>query len=161
MEPLSAVAAVTSAAAQIVTSGKIMTEYVRVFSNSLGRMESTRPDKELVDCFYEKFMASSPEIAQKFTNTDMERQKEMLRDSFRHMLTFSTRRESGEELEHIAARHSHRDLDVAPRFYKTWMDSLVAAVAELDPEFDATVETAWRIVMAPGIEFMKGHYPTG
>ncbi len=135
-----------------------MTEYLRVFSNSLARMESAGPENELVSCFYDKFIQSSPEIAAKFTNTDLERQKEMLRDSFRLMLTFSTKRQSGEELERIGTRHAKTDLDIAPSLYEAWMDSLVAAVKELDPEFDRTVDTAWRIVMAPGIEFMKGHY---
>ena len=135
-----------------------MTEYVRAFSNSLARMESGGPENELVSCFYDKFIQSSPEVGAKFTNTDIERQKEMLRDSFKHMLTFSTKRQSGEELEHIGARHSEAVLDIAPLFYEAWMDSLIAAVQELDPEFDRTVETAWRIVMVPGIEFMKGHY---
>ena len=138
-----------------------MTEYVRVFSNSLARMESAGPENELISHFYEKFIQSAPEISERFTNTDLEHQQEMLRDSFRHMLTFSTKRQSGEELEHIGTRHSQADLDIAPSLYEAWIDSLVAAVSELDPEFDATVETAWRIVMAPGIEFMKGHYQAG
>ena len=135
-----------------------MTEYVRVFSNSLARMENAGPENELVSRFYDKFVDSSPEVTEKFANTDFERQQEMLRDSFRHVLTFSTRRQSTDELEHIANRHSAGDLDIPPSLYAAWIDSLVAAVAELDPEFDQTVETAWRIVMAPGIEFMKGHH---
>lgn len=138
-----------------------MPEYVRIFSNSLGRMESSGPENELVSHFYEKFTQSSPEIEEKFANSDIERQKEMLRDSFNHVLTFSTQRQSGEELERIAGRHSKADLDIAPRLYEAWLDSLIAAVQELDPEFNSTVETAWRIVMAPGVEFMKGHYETG
>lgn len=135
-----------------------MPEYVRIFSNSLGRMETSGPENELVSRFYEKFTQSSPEIEEKFANSDIERQKEMLRDSFKHVLSFSTKRQSGEELERIAERHSKTDLNIQPRLYEAWMDSLVDAVRELDPEFDSAVETAWRIVMAPGVEFMKGHY---
>jgi hemoglobin-like flavoprotein len=139
-----------------------MPDYVRIFNSSLSRMEDAGAEKEeLISWFYDKFLKSSPEVAAKLANTDMERQKEMLRDSFRHMLTFSTKRSSGAELERIAKRHSHGDLDIEPRLYTLWLDSLVAAVTELDPEFDSTVETAWRIVMTPGIEFMKGHYAEG
>jgi len=136
-----------------------MPDYTRIFSNSLGRMEEIESDKgDLVSCFYDHFLQSTPQIGEKFAKTEMEKQKEMLRDSFKHMLTFSTRRRSGEELESIAKRHCRGELDIEPRLYGLWLDSLVATVQDLDPEFDPSVETAWRIVMAPGIEFMKGHY---
>ena len=136
-----------------------MPDYTRIFSNSLGRMEKAESEQgDLVSCFYDHFLQGSPEIAPKFAKTEMERQKEMLRDSFKHMLTFSTKRRSGEELEGIANSHSRGQLDIAPPLYDVWLDSLVATVQQLDPEFDRSVETAWRIVMTPGIEFMKGHY---
>lgn len=136
-----------------------MRDYLRIFSNSLARMEDIGPDKgELIERFYEKFLRSSPEAVEKFANTEMENQRQMLRDSFKHVLTFSTRRRSTEEFERIARRHRRGDLDISPVLYEAWLDALLAAVEELDPEFDSSVRVAWRIVMAPGIEFMKGHY---
>ena len=136
-----------------------MPDYPRIFSNSLSRVEQEEAEKgELIDCFYDRFLASSAAIGEKFAKTDMEHQKQMLRDSFKLVLSFSTRRRSDEELEHIARRHGRADLDISPLLYGDWINSLVESVAQLDPEFDRNVSTAWRIVMAPGIEFMKGHY---
>lgn len=136
-----------------------MPDYTRILSNSLGRMEKGESGKgDIISRFYDHFVQSSPEVSEKFSNTEMDRQKEMLRDSFNHMLTFSTTRRSGVELEGIAESHSHDRLDVAPRLYDLWLESLITTIRELDPECDKSVEMAWRIVMSPGIEFMKGHY---
>ena len=133
-----------------------MPDYLNIFNNSLDRIGECEED--LVTHFYEVFLKRSPRAVEKFRNTDMERQKQILSDSFRHMLTFSTRRRTNDELEQIATRHSRADLDIAPNLYDEWLDSLVAAVQDLDLNFDRDVETAWRIVMAPGIVFMKSRH---
>ena len=136
-----------------------MRDYLRIFSNSLARMEDAEADNgDLIERFYEHFLRSSPQAVDKFAKTEMEAQQQMLRDSFKHVLSFSTKRRSDDELERIAGRHRRSDLDIAPALYDAWLDSLIAAVGELDPEFDSGVRTAWRIVMAPGIELMRGHY---
>ena len=54
-----------------------------VFEASLKRCEA-RPD--FFDTFYEKFLASSPEVASKFAHTDFGRQKAALRTSLHHLL---------------------------------------------------------------------------
>ena len=106
-----------------------MIDYVRIFSDSLGRMEAADPEKrDLIGCFYDQFLGSSEEIRRRFDATDLKHQEQMLRDSFKHVLTFSTKRRSNDELERIANRHSRSDLDVRPELYALWLDSLVESV---------------------------------
>src|SRR6266571_4342500 len=56
------------------------------------------------------------------------------------------------ELDRLAARHAHSDLDVRPAHYDTWLECLLEAARQHDPEFSADVEDAWRKTLAPGIE---------
>ena len=53
---------------------------------------------------------------------------------------------------------SRAELDIKPELYDLWLDRLVQAVREFDPKFDPEIETAWRRVLRPGIEFMKSRY---
>ena len=117
-----------------------MPDYPRIFSNSLARMEREEAEKsEFIDHFYDSFLGSSAEIGEKFAKTDMDHQKQMLRDSFKLVLSFSTRRRSNEELERIARRHDHSELDISPALYSEWLDSLVESVADQGLTFHENV----------------------
>jgi len=61
-------------------------------------------------------------------------------------------------LERLARLHSRAELDIKPELYDLWLDRLVQAVEEFDPMFDLEIETAWRRLLQPGIEFMKSRY---
>jgi hypothetical protein len=97
-------------------------------------------------------------VADKFANTDMSAQRTMLHDSLLIMVDFNRTRVPSPALAKLAAVHSRRQQDIAPAFYDLWLDSLVAAVREHDPDFSAEVELAWRIALAPGISFMRFGY---
>ena len=75
-----------------------------VFEASLKRCEA-RPD--FFDVFYEKFLASSPEVASKFAHTDFDRQKAALRTSLHHLLLVARDPKQGPDpyLEDVAVRH--------------------------------------------------------
>ena len=45
-----------------------------------------------------------------------------------------------------------------PELYEAWLDSLIATARESDPDFDDELELAWRVVLAPGIAYMKFRY---
>jgi hemoglobin-like flavoprotein len=62
------------------------------------------------------------------------------------------------ELDRLAVRHSHTDLDVRPTLYDTWLDCLIEAARQHDPQFTAEVEDAWRKTLAPGIERLRSRY---
>ena len=101
-----------------------------------------RARQTFVDDFYKIFLAKSPEIAAKFRNTDMERQKLMLRQSLLLMLSSNIRPdETREELERLAERHSRHGVDIPPAMYDSWLDALCEAVQRNDPEYTPALRT--------------------
>jgi hemoglobin-like flavoprotein len=112
-----------------------------------------------LDRFYEIFLASSPEVAEKFANTEFGRQKVALGQSL-YLMVMAT--EGGEAaaayIDRIAQRHARDALDIRPELYDLWLDALVATARELDPGFDDHTETVWREMLGPGIEMMRARY---
>lgn len=130
---------------------------LRTFEESLKRCNG---NPVFLDRFYEKFLASSPLVREKFAHTDFVRQKEALRASLRAMMLAAADEEAGPEryLKELASLHSRSRLDVGAGLYDLWLDSLLATVRECDPEFDEQIEAAWEDVMAVGIGYILSHY---
>jgi hypothetical protein len=128
-----------------------------VFEASLKRCEA-RPD--FLDVFYWKFLASSPEVALKFTGTDFARQKESLRASFHQLLLVARDPQRGPDryLEGVAARHGAGDLAIGAHLYDLWLDSLLATVRACDHECFPGVEAAWEEIMMVGIHYLCANY---
>jgi hemoglobin-like flavoprotein len=127
-----------------------------LFNDSFERCGS-RPG--FLERFYQIFVASSPEVAEKFRNTDIRHQAALLRVSLYCVMLASSGKPEGEaHLARIAKIHNRAGRDISPALYDLWLESLLAAVREYDPELDDDAEQAWRRVLAPGIEFLKASY---
>jgi len=111
-----------------------------------------------MDVFYDKFIISIPEVAEKFVNTDIKVQKLEVRESLLCLVHFFATKKSDEYMDQLGYVHSKKSMDIHPELYQLWINCLLATLREYDPKFDETVELSWRIVLAPGIEFMKFHY---
>lgn len=136
-----------------------MTDSIRQFVDSYARVGVKDLESGgFLDTFYQNFLASSPSVAAKFSATDMEKQREMLRMSLDHMVYFAIDREETSEIARVAAAHSKRQADIPEHLYAVWLDSLLATVSQFDPEFDAEIDAAWREALAPAIEYMQRHY---
>ncbi len=105
--------------------------------------------------FYQILIAADHEVAKLFENTDVERQSKMLMQSMTYIISFAHTLEADENMEKLALLHGRDRLNISKDFYSIWLDSLIKTVSERDPEFNSQIETAWRVVMAPGIEYMK------
>lgn len=129
----------------------------KIFEDSMRRCTA---NGAFLDLFYDTFLGSSPKVSEKFASTDLDRQKRMLERSFQLILWASEDPQGGPEryLEHMAERHSSRDLDIGSDLYDLWLDSLLASVKECDPEYDSKVEEAWERVMEIGIDYMVRRY---
>ena len=114
--------------------------------------------KDFIQRFYEIFLSSSPEVAKKFEQTDMEVQKGLLRQSVSFMLSFSTTLQSSAHMKSIARRHSKSQVDIPPELYDLWLNCFLITVKEFDAEFDLEIELAWTVILSPGIAYMKYHY---
>jgi len=132
-------------------------ETLKAFGDSLARCNGC---SGFVDRFYEIFLASSPKVRQKFAHTDFDRQKAALQASLDLMLSAAAdpRKEPDPPLHHLAERHSSRQLNIGAEYYDLWLDSLLAAVKECDPEYNAQIEAAWEKVMMVGIRYMLSRY---
>jgi hemoglobin-like flavoprotein len=130
---------------------------LEVFDESMRRCEGV---PYFLDLFYEKFLASSPEVRRKFANTDFIHQKRALRASF-HMLLLAAEDETkgpDRYLADVAARHGAGELDIGAELYDLWLDSLLATVRECDPQVSPAVEKAWEDVMMVGIHYLCRNY---
>lgn len=107
------------------------------------------------DAFYNNFLNASDEVKEKFANTDMDIQKGMLKKSFYHLLVFYGSNQADDYIEKIAIAHDRHHLDVRPALYDLWLENLVITLKCYDTEFNDDVELAWRLIMAPGITYMK------
>ncbi len=127
-----------------------------LFNDSLERCTAS---DEFLDRFYELFLTSSREVAEKFRHTDFSKQKRMLKASLYMMILMAEgKSEIQKDLQRIAKRHSRADLDIRAELYSLWLDCLIQAARESDPRFTPETEMAWRRIMAQGIAFMQSHY---
>lgn len=112
-----------------------------------------------IDRFYELFLASHPEIAPKFAKTNFDKQKGLLVQGILYALQFAGGNQAGEAgLTPIRKSHNRKKLNIEPRFYRFWVDSLVKAISEKDYQYTYTLEYDWRNALKPVVEFMSSGY---
>ncbi len=136
-----------------------MEDIVQAFDASLKRvLEARRADRDFFDAFYDRFLASSERVAEKFRHTDMARQKSMLRKSFYYLVTFYASGQVSDYMVSVARAHSRLGHDIPPDLYDLWLETLISVVRDYDYAMDDDVELAWRLVLVPGITYMQFMY---
>lgn len=112
--------------------------------------------------FYELFLASSPEVREKFKHVDMTRQRQVLHQSLKLtlMAAYGTP-ESTRGLSSLADTHSRQGRDIPPHLYALWLDALVQSASEHDPQFTPELGLAWRDMLGPTIQFLTSRYDAG
>ena len=134
-------------------------KFLATVYESFDRVQGRSLDgQSFFECFYDKFLSSSPDIAAKFSETDMLQQQAHLRASVKHVIDFAISGKPGIRIRQIARSHSKSGKDISHELYDLWLDSLIGALAEFDTEFDTAVELSWRSIMAPGIQYMRSRH---
>ena len=141
------------AEATMRTPGAFADEDVR---RSFARCEQAGDFPEV---FYRRFLTSSPRIAPHFAETDFEMQRKVLRDSVYLMV----HRDAGdpdmrEMLDRLGYAHGRRGRNIPPDLYELWLDSICAAVKELDPEWSDELDRKWRVRMRAGMQVVMAAY---
>ena len=109
-----------------------------------------RRDEQFLDTFYDLFLTKSPEIAQKFAQTDFKIQKLILRQSLLEMICFDRDIPGArEEIERLGRRH--KELGITPDMYSLWLDALCEAIEKHDSEYTPELEQIWRKAMGKSI----------
>jgi hemoglobin-like flavoprotein len=121
---------------------------------------TTVPD--FLSGFYRRFFEVCPDAKPLFARTDFVRQTTLLRDAI-GLLLIAPFLSGGETqgptlLSKVAERHSRRQLNIEPRLYPPFVESLLTTVKETDPEYSPAVEAAWRQAIAKGVDYMQSHY---
>jgi hemoglobin-like flavoprotein len=136
----------------------VLSPSVEVFLASLKRCLAV---PGFMDDFYGRFVGTSEEVREKFRNTDMKRQAQVLADSL-YVVANAVQSEEGSparrELPRIAARHSRGERDVRPGLYDLWIRCLLETAGAHDPEFGPEVERAWQEVLTFGADYMRQRY---
>ncbi|WP_370980567.1 globin [Agaribacterium sp. ZY112] len=127
-----------------------------LFDQSYERVRTAKQGNiDFFDAFYMDFLGRSPEIRNKFRKTDMKKQRSMLEKSFYHLLVFYATGDADDYMQRMVERHRGREVDISNHLYDMWMDALIDTVAKYDDEFTDETALAWRLVMAPGLTYMK------
>jgi hemoglobin-like flavoprotein len=114
---------------------------------------------DFLQAFYRNFLTACPEAEPRFATTDFEQQAKLLRHAIGLLLIFPTQPPKEPSLlARLAERHSRRDLNIDPSFYRPFIESLIATVKQYDGEYTPAVEAAWRETVAPGVEYMKSKH---
>lgn len=106
------------------------------------------------DTFYQIFLASSPKVREKFANTEMVGQKQLLRQGIMNLVLYA-RGMPDTKLRALGESHSRAALDIRPEMYTLWLDSLLLAIAQHDKDLNEEGRAAWRKVMGKGITLIQ------
>ena len=128
-----------------------------VFSDSYERCLKTGG---LIDLFYEKYVASSEIVAQKFAHVEIAEQKAALDAGLHKIMALRSAQpeKSAAYFTGIGITHSREHSDNSPALYDLWLRCLLEAVEECDDQYDSQVEDAWNEVLSDGIRIMKSMY---
>ena len=124
---------------------------IRLFNDSV---DCCVANPRFMDIFYDRFIGGSEDVAARFADTDMERQKRALKASlYTAMLAADG---NGPAIDHLLElSRGHRERAIEAHHYDLWLDCLLATVRECGAPTDVRVEKAWRGVLAFAIELMK------
>lgn len=109
------------------------------------------------DDFYTHFLASSSEVRNKFTDTDMPAQKHLLRAGILNLVLYA-RGLPPTKLKALGESHSSRGLDIQPHLYDYWVRALLDTIRMHDREIDTRGLDAWIRVLDKGIAVIKAGY---
>lgn len=112
-----------------------------------------------IPAFYERFLSASTEISDKFRFTDFKVQNQMLARS----LALCAGATAGEpealaEIRERATTHDRHHLNIEPRFYDVWLETLLATARDFDDRWDDQVEAAWQRILGHVIQLMTRQY---
>jgi hemoglobin-like flavoprotein len=114
---------------------------------------------DVFDAFYRVFLEQDPRIPERFTNTDWEEQKRLLRHGVNNVIAFHDGSYTARNaLERIRYTHGRDRLNIPPDLYDFWIESMITAVRQFDPEFDTRLEESWRQLLREGVDFVRAGY---
>jgi hemoglobin-like flavoprotein len=117
-------------------------------------------EKNFIERFYEIFLASHSDIAPMFAQTDFQKQRMALRRGISAAISHAAGSSiSSRTISQMAQTHSrHGRSPVPTHLYPYWIDSLLQAIAEFDPETTPQLIERWRQGMTIVIHAFSKQY---
>ena len=134
---------------------KFNDSYERIFSHEK-RLNSDVED--FYEFFLHNFLQSSAAVKDAFKFTATHQQIKMLKTSLPYLLNLQGAKSVSSPLTTVARTHSATGYNIQSELYDHWLDSLIESLKAFDPLFSEDAEIGWRMVLAPGIDFMKYNY---
>ncbi|MBV7316644.1 globin [Shewanella sp. NIFS-20-20] len=129
-----------------------MMDYNAIFNASYERITKRYYD-EFIEIFYYNLINKCPDIKSRIEALDMQTQRHVFKHSLAYMVYFSSVRISDEELTQLAIRH--QKMGIKAEQFPLWLDAFVETLPQVDSRYTANDADAWRIILAPSIEFMR------
>jgi len=108
-----------------------------------------------MDEFYESFLATSPLIKQKFKDTDMQAQKDLLRHGLSYLIMYSSNSGSAKmKLDRLGETHNKQNLNIEPWMYDKWVEALLKTVERNDRKVTDELLASWKDALQRGIQHM-------
>jgi hemoglobin-like flavoprotein len=115
--------------------------------------------EDLIIRFLNIIVESHPDIAPHFKNTDFNQIKLLLRQGINCTIMYAEGVFAGEFcLQELRISHDRKHMAINPKYYPFWIESLVQAVSELDPEYTDELGMLWAEVVSPAIKYMADGY---
>jgi truncated hemoglobin YjbI len=115
-------------------------------------------DPMFLDRFYDRFIASSPAVAERFAKTDMVRQKDMMRSSLSMLVMFDKGKPIAKPaLDQLRVSHGPGGHAIPRELFEDWLECLLTTIRESDHQLTPELEDRWRQAMARGIAYMAGN----
>ncbi len=116
-------------------------------------------NEAFIPTFYERFLGSSEEIKDKFRFTNFEKQNKMLARSLELCAGATAgEAESLAEITERARTHDRDHLNIEPRFYGVWLETVIETASEFDDEWTSSIESAWRTILGHVVQRMISKY---
>lgn len=135
---------------------KLDSDSIAIVKKSFGRVCR---DQDFFDAFYTDFIEGNPEVKAHFKNTDLNKQKVLLKDSITMSLLYASGSEYATKfLENVAYIHNRQHRNIEPYLYSYWKRSFLNNLRKFDPKWDLSVEKEWNQLINLILEFLKSKY---
>lgn len=113
--------------------------------------------EDFIDRFYTIFIDSHPSIRPMFANTDFDAQINLLRQGLLCAFNFARGDDrAATSMDRFRESHGRTGrLKVAPKLYPFWVNSMVIAANECDPQFTPRLEREWRALLGKATAHMR------
>lgn len=109
--------------------------------------------------FYDHFLSTSDAVRKRFQYTNFEQQNKMMLRSLRLAAAATEGNpESLRELKERAETHDRHHLNISPRHYDAWLESVIATASKYDYKWDKSIENSWRTVLGYVVNYMVKRY---